>query len=81
LAARDLDGLACSKPVATLTSAVEVRHSADHAQQQATEQGPKDPRTPEDMAREILGTLSTVVAVLPADELRCHLNQVKSLLV
>jgi chorismate mutase len=58
--------------------AVEVRHSADHAQQQATEQALKDPQ---DMAREILRVLPDVVAVLPADEVRSHLSQIKSFLV
>jgi chorismate mutase len=55
--------------------AVQVRHSADHAQQQATEQAPKDPA---DMAREILRVLPDVVAVLPADEVYRHLSQIKS---
>jgi hypothetical protein len=45
--------------------AAEVRHSAGHAQAQATEQAPNDPQ---DMAREILRVLPQVVAVLPADE-------------
>jgi hypothetical protein len=57
---------------------VEVRHSADHAQQQATEQAPKDPQ---DMAREILRVLPQVVAVLPADEVRSHLSQLGPFLV
>ena len=58
--------------------AVQVRHSADHAQQQATEQAFKDPQ---DMAREILSILPQVVAVLPADEVRNHLSQLGTFLV
>ena len=46
----------------TPAHAVQVRHSADYAQQQATEQAFKDPQ---DMAREILRTLPEVLAVLP----------------
>ena len=51
--------------------AVEVRHKADDAQQQATEYAPKDPQ---DMAREILSILPQVVAVLPPDEVDTVLN-------
>ena len=58
--------------------AVQVRHTADHAQQQATEQAFKDPQ---DMAREILRVLPQVVAVLPADEVRSHLSQLGPFLV
>ena len=54
--------------------AVEVRHSADHAQQQAT-------KDPQDMAREILSILPQVVAVLPPDEVRSHLSQLEPFLV
>jgi hypothetical protein len=45
--------------------AVQVRHSADDAQQQATEQAFKDPQ---DMAREILRALPDVVEELPPGE-------------
>jgi hypothetical protein len=45
--------------------AVEVRHSADHAQQQATEQAFKDPQ---ELARDILAFLPQVVAILPRAE-------------
>ena len=55
----------------TPTYAVQVRHTADHAQQQATEQAFKDPQ---DMAREILSILPQVVAVLPADEVEAVLS-------
>jgi hypothetical protein len=58
--------------------AVEVRHKAEHLQEQATEQAFKDPQ---DMAREILSILPTVVAVLPADEVRSHLSQLGPFLV
>jgi hypothetical protein len=58
--------------------AVQVRHSADHAQTQATEQAPNDPQ---DMAREILSILPQVVAVLPADETRSDLSQLQPFLV
>jgi hypothetical protein len=51
--------------------AVEVRHKAEHAQQQATEQAFKDPQ---DMAREILAVLPQVVAVLPPDEVEAVLS-------
>ena len=51
--------------------AVEVRHKAEHAQQQATEQAFKDPQ---DMAREILTILPEVVAVLPDDEVNDAFN-------
>jgi hypothetical protein len=51
--------------------AVEVRHRADHTQQQATEQAFKDPH---DMAREILSILPQVVAILPRDEVEAVLN-------
>ena len=58
--------------------AVQVRHSADHAQQQATEQAFKDPQ---DIALYILRALPQVVAVLPADEVRSHLSQLGPFLV
>ena len=51
--------------------AVEVRHKAEHAQQQATEHAFTDPQ---DMAREILAVLPQVVAVLPPDEVHAVLN-------
>ena len=51
--------------------AVEVRHKAEYAQQQAAEQAFKDPQ---DMAREILSILPQVVAVLPHDEVNDALN-------
>jgi len=51
--------------------AVQVRHSADHAQQQATEHALKDPQ---DMARQILRALPQVVAVLPPDEVEAVLT-------
>jgi len=47
-------------------------------QEQATEQAFKDPQ---DMAWVILSVLPQVVAVLPADEVRSHLSQIKSFLV
>jgi hypothetical protein len=52
--------------------AVEVRHSADHAQQQATQPQIEDA---EKLARDALRVLPQVVAVLPADEVRSHLSQ------
>jgi hypothetical protein len=55
----------------TLRMPVEVRPKADHTQQQATEQAPKDPQ---DMAREILSILSDVPAVLPPDEVEAVLK-------
>jgi transposase-like protein len=58
--------------------AVEVRHSADHAQQQAAQPQIEDA---ERMAREILQSLPTVMAVLPADEVRSHLSQLGPFLV
>ena len=51
--------------------AVEVRHKAEHAQQQATGQVHKDPQ---DLARDILAVLSEVVAVLPRDEVDAVLS-------
>ncbi len=51
--------------------AVEVRHKAEHAQQQAAEQAFKDPQV---MAREILSILPQVVAVLPHDEVEAVLS-------
>ena len=51
--------------------AVEVRHKAEHAQQQATEQAFKDPQ---DMARQILRTLPEARAVRPPDEALAVLN-------
>ncbi len=51
--------------------AVEVRHSADHAQQQAAQPQIEDA---ERMAREILQSLPTVMAVLPADEVEAVLG-------
>jgi hypothetical protein len=41
-------------------------------------QGPKGPQ---DMAREILSILPDVVVILPADEIRGHLNTLESFLV
>jgi putative heme iron utilization protein len=51
--------------------AVEVRHSADHAQQQANEIHLKDAQT---LARDVLRALPEVVAVLPPDEVNAVLN-------
>ena len=51
--------------------AVEVRHRAEHLQQQATEHAFTDPQ---DMARQILRTLPEVLAVLPPDEVQAVLN-------
>jgi hypothetical protein len=51
--------------------AVEVRHSADHAQQQVTQPQIEDA---ERMAREILQSLPQVVAVLPRDEVEAVLS-------
>ena len=51
--------------------AVEVRHSADHAQQQAAQPQIEDA---ERMAREILQSLPTVMAVLPAMEVEAVLS-------
>ena len=51
--------------------AVQVRHSADHAQQQAARPQLEDA---ERMAREILQSLPTVMAVLPADEVEAVLS-------
>ena len=50
---------------------VEVRHKADHAQQQAAQPQLEDA---ERMAREILQSLPTVMAVLPADEVEAVLS-------
>jgi hypothetical protein len=46
----------------TRAYAVRVRHKAEYAQQQATEQAFKDPQ---DLARDILAVLPTAVATLP----------------
>ena len=51
--------------------AVEVRHTADHAQQQAAQPQIEDA---ERMAREILQSLPTVMAVLPAAEVEAVLS-------
>ena len=51
--------------------AVEVRHSADPAQQQAAQPQIEDA---ERMAREILQSLPTVMAVLPRDEVEAVLS-------
>ena len=51
--------------------AVEVRHKAEHAQQQAAEQAHKDPQ---ELARDILAVLPEVVAVLPHDEVEAVLS-------
>ena len=51
--------------------AVEVRHSADHAQQQVAQPQIKDA---EHMAREILQSLPTVMAVLPTAEVEAVLG-------
>ena len=58
--------------------AVEVRHKAEYAQQQAAQPQLEDA---ERMAREILQSLPTVMAVLPADEVRSHLSQLGPFLV
>ena len=57
--------------------AVEVRHSADHAQQQAAQQQAAQPQIEdaERMAREILQSLPTVMAVLPAMEVEAVLSE------
>ena len=55
----------------TPACAVEVRHKAEHAQQQATEQAFKDRQ---DLARDILAVLPEVVAVLPRDEVEAVLS-------
>ena len=52
--------------------AVEVRHKAEHAQQQATEQAHKDPQ---ELARDILAVLPEVVTVLPYDEVDAVLSE------
>ena len=52
--------------------AVEVRHQADHAQQQATEVHLKDAQT---LARDVLRALPEVVAVLPPDEVHAVLSE------
>lgn len=49
----------------TRAYAVGVRHKAEYAQQQATEQAFKDPQ---DLARDILAVLPTAVATLPRDK-------------
>ena len=51
--------------------AVEVRHKAEHAQQQAAEQAFKDPQ---ELARDILDVLPEVMAVLPRDEVDAVLS-------
>ena len=51
--------------------AVEVRHKAEYAQQQATEHAHKDPQ---ELARDILAVLPEVVAVLPRDEVDAVLS-------
>ena len=51
--------------------AVEVRHKAEYAQQQATEQAFKDPQ---DLARDILAVLPEAVAILPRDEVEAVLS-------
>jgi hypothetical protein len=51
--------------------AVQVRHSADHAQQQAIQPQLEDA---EGIAREILQSLPTVMAVLPRDEVEAVLS-------
>ena len=56
--------------------AVEVRHKAEYAQQQATEQAFKDPQ---DMARQILEALPQVIAMLPPTEGRAVLQRVEGL--
>ena len=50
---------------------VEVRHKAEHAQQQAAEQAHKDPQ---ELARDILAVLPEVMAVLPRDEVDAVLS-------
>ena len=51
--------------------AVEVRHKAEHLQQQAAQPQLEDA---ERIAREILQSLPTVMAVLPADEVEAVLG-------
>ena len=51
--------------------AVEVRHKAEHAQQQANQQVHKDPQ---ELARDVLAVLPEVVAVLPHDEVEAVLS-------
>ena len=51
--------------------AVEVRHKAEHLQEQATEHALKDP---EDLARDILAVLPTAVAIMPRDEVEAVLS-------
>ena len=51
--------------------AVEVRHKADHLQEQVAKPQIEDA---ERMAREILQSLPTVMAVLPADEVEAVLG-------
>ena len=48
--------------------AVEVRHKAEHAQQQAH-------KDPQELARDILAVLPDVVAVLPRDEVDAVLSE------
>jgi hypothetical protein len=58
--------------------AAQVRHSADHAQQQAAQPQLEDA---EKLARDVLRVLPDVVAVLPADKVRSHLTQINPFLV
>ena len=51
--------------------AVEVRHKAEYAQQQAAQQAHKDPQ---ELARDILAVLPEVMAVLPHDEVEAVLS-------
>ena len=57
--------------------AVEVRHKAEYAQQQAAQPQIEDA---EHMAREILQSLPTVMAVLPATEVEAVLNHLPRLM-
>ena len=58
--------------------AVEVRHSADHARQQATDQACKDPV---ELARKVMKVLPTAVSVLPPDEAREALNTAEAFML
>ena len=58
-------------PRLTPAYAVEVRHKAEHAQQQATEVHLKDAQT---LARDVLRALPEVVAVSPPDEVNAVLS-------
>jgi Fe-S cluster biogenesis protein NfuA len=64
-------GHKCAVSQLTPAHGVKNRLSADHAQEQATEQTFKDPQ---DVARDIL-------SVLAADDVRSHLSQIKPFLV